>query len=61
MADKADFPRTFLKLKAILEPYAAQLHVVSDKPGNYYLDTHAVMKNGKAMFFGSAHTWESIC
>lgn len=42
---------TFNRLKAILEPYAPQMVVVKDLPGNYYLDTHQVMKNKKPLFF----------
>lgn len=30
--------------------------MVSDKPGDYYLDTHDLRKNKKPMFFGPAHT-----
>ena len=55
MADKAGSQEVFLELKAILEPYAPKLKVVSDKPGNYYLDTHHVTKNKKPIFFGAAH------
>lgn len=56
MGDKSEFQETFLELKSILEPYAPQLKVVSDKPGNYYLDTHHVTKNKKPVFFGAANT-----
>jgi hypothetical protein len=48
-----DFHTIFLRLKAILEPYAAHLIVVADTNQNYYLDTRHVMKNGKALFFGA--------
>ncbi len=51
-----DFQTTFQALKSILERYAPQLKVVSDKPANYYLDTHRIMKNEKPMFFGAVHT-----
>ena len=53
MADKNDFPQTFQKLKAILEPYASKLIVVHDTDNNYYLDTKHVMKNQHRIFFGA--------
>ena len=53
MPDKANFPETFQKLKAILEPYASKLIVVHDTDSNYYLDTKHVMKNKHRVFFGA--------
>jgi hypothetical protein len=52
MPDKNNFPPTFQKLKAILEPYAGKLIVVHDTDSNYYLDTKHVMKNKHRIFFG---------
>jgi len=52
MAVNSDFPATFEKLKAILEPYAANLILVHDTDQNYYLDTPFVMKNKQRIFFG---------
>ena len=34
-------------------PYSTDMVVVIDKPDNYYLNTHHVMKNKKPMYFGS--------
>lgn len=53
MPDEANFPETFQKLKAILEPYASKLIVVHDTDSNYYLDTKHVMKNKHRIFFGA--------
>ena len=43
----------FQQLKEILVPCSTDMVVVIDKPDNYYLNTHHVMKNKKPMYFGS--------
>ena len=43
----------FQQLKEILVPYSTDMVVVIDKPENYDLNTHHVMKNKKPMYFGS--------
>ena len=43
----------FHPLKDILTPYSNSMVVVTDKPDNFYLNTHHVMKNKKPMYFGS--------
>lgn len=43
----------FRNLKEILVPYSSGMLVVTDKPDNFYLNTHHVMKNKKPMYFGS--------
>ncbi|MBT0588105.1 hypothetical protein [Alteromonas oceanisediminis] len=43
----------FNHLKEILRAYSSDMVVVTDKPDNYYLNTHHVMKNKKPMYFGS--------
>ncbi|NOT62933.1 MAG: hypothetical protein HOP19_22210 [Acidobacteria bacterium] len=43
----------FARLKAILQPYAAQLMVVADKDDHFYLDTAHLQKNKKPLFFGA--------
>jgi hypothetical protein len=53
MTSKGDFEETFLKLKAILGPYAQNMIVVHDTKSNYYLDTTYVMKNKHRLFFGA--------
>ena len=49
-----DFDEVFKRLKGILEPYAEQLVVKGDQPGNYYLESSYSEKWKKPMFFGSA-------
>jgi len=53
MVTKPDFEAVFLRLRSILEPYAAKMIVVHDTDKNYYLDTSYVMKNKQRMFFGA--------
>jgi len=53
MATKPDFEAVFLRLRSILEPYAAKMIVVHDTDKNYYLDTSYVMKNKQRMCFGA--------
>lgn len=43
----------FYHLKEIFLPYSSAMVVVMDKPDNYYLNTHHIMKNKKPMYFGS--------
>ena len=43
----------FQSLKDILEPYSSEMVVVADKPDNFYLNTHHIMKNKQPMYFGS--------
>jgi hypothetical protein len=53
MAKTDDFLTVFEKLKPILESYAADMTVVDDSEGNYYLDTTHIMDNKKPLYFGS--------
>lgn len=46
----------FDALKAIMAPYAESLDVKHDEPGNFYLDTHHIMKNKKPLFFAAVQT-----
>jgi hypothetical protein len=55
MANKADFEATFERLKAILQPFEPHLVVVTNTPGNYYLDTPYTEQYQKALMFGAAH------
>lgn len=48
-----DFDAVFARLKAILEPYAERLTVVTNTDQSYSLDTQHVMKNQSALFFGA--------
>lgn len=53
MPEKTDFKTTFQKLRAILKPYEAKLHVVHNTDKGYYLDTQYVMKNKQRLFFAA--------
>lgn len=46
----------FMALRAILLPYAPTLRVLHDRPGNFCLNTHHIMRNGKALFFGAVRS-----
>lgn len=46
----------FMALRAILLPYASTLRVVHDRPGDFCLNTHHIMRNGKALFFGAVRS-----
>jgi hypothetical protein len=59
MATRTELDAVFLKLKAILEPYAPRLAVVTDTGSDYYLDTRYIMKNKKPLFFGSVRRGKS--
>ena len=48
------FSGVYARLRAILEPYAAEMEVVRDTDDTYYLDTRHIMKNKQPLFFGSA-------
>ncbi len=48
------FTEVFQRLRAILDPYAPEMHVTADGPQGYSLDTRHVMKNGQPLFFGAA-------
>jgi hypothetical protein len=54
MPEPEEFAEVFLRLRAILEPYAASLMVRRDTPGHYYLDGPYSEKWGKQLFFASA-------
>lgn len=43
----------FTHLKEILVPYMGRMVIVIDKPDNFYLNTHYIMKNKQPMYFGS--------
>ena len=51
-----DFNTTFEALRQIMLPYARRLVCTADQPGNLYVDTSHVMKNGKPLFFGAVQT-----
>ena len=51
---KKDFEAVFEQLKQILQPYAPNLNVQADKPGNYCLNVPYVEKYKKELMFGAA-------
>ncbi len=55
MTTATDFDAAFRELHAILLGVAADLVVVRDSPGDLYIDTPHVMKNGKPLFFGAVN------
>ncbi len=58
MAEK-DFTQVFIKLKAILEPYADQLVLSTNSDSAYYLDTRHIMENKQPLFFAAARIRKS--
>lgn len=52
-SESPNFEGIFKRLQAILKPYEAQLVPKRDEPGEYYLETSHIMKNGQPLFFGS--------
>lgn len=42
----------FEALRVIMAPVVKSLDVRHDEPGNYYVDTFHVMKNGQRLWFG---------
>jgi len=52
MTKQTDFTTTFVKLKALLQPYESKLIVVADTDDHYALETPHVMKNKHRVYFG---------
>jgi hypothetical protein len=48
-----DFAATFTALRDVLRPSEAELAVVRDEPGDYYLDSRHLQLNRKPLFFGA--------
>jgi hypothetical protein len=53
MPDTTQFPVVFQRLKGLLEPYAPALVVVTDTPETYYLNTHALDRHRREVFFAA--------
>ena len=53
MTTQTDFPLVFQKLKAILQPYTANLTITADSTEAYSLDGPYSEKWKKVIFFGS--------
>lgn len=56
MVDTPDFDEVFSRLREIMSGSAGDLVCTRDVPGDYYLDTHFLMKNKKRLFFGAVQT-----
>ena len=54
MPARPDFAATFATLKSVLAKYAPKLTVVTDKPGEYYLDAGYSEEWKKPICFGAA-------
>jgi hypothetical protein len=50
-AKDKDFELAFQALKRLLKPYAKQLHVTADEPGNYMTETRSPSFRGKPLGF----------
>lgn len=59
MARSEQFPAVFAQLKALLEPFAADLVVQADAPGSYSLDTSYIAQFNKPLFFGAVQIKKS--
>jgi len=51
MKKQTDFTTTFVKLKALLQPYESKLIIVADTKDHYALETPHVMKNKHRVYF----------
>ncbi|MGC9949231.1 MAG: hypothetical protein ABSF64_22920 [Bryobacteraceae bacterium] len=49
----ADFDTVFVRLRAILAPYARKLQASHDKPDYYYLETKDKLYKGRPVFFAA--------
>ena len=58
-ASARDHAPVFAELKRILERHAADLSIVKDEPGYYYLDAAIDPKSHKPNFFGAARIMKS--
>jgi len=47
-----DFPELFAALRAILQPYAAQLDCLVDQDSEFSLNTNHLLKNKRPLWFG---------
>jgi hypothetical protein len=59
MSKQPDFKATFVKLKALLQPYESKLIVVADTETHYALETPHVMKNKRRVYFGGVKIGKS--
>ena len=59
MKKQTDFTTTFVKLKALLQPYESKLIVVADTKDHYALETPHVMKNKHRVYFAGVKMGKS--
>ena len=56
----ADLQTVFTELRGVMAPFATQLDVKNDAPGDYYIDTRHIQKNKKPLFFGAVQVKKSF-
>ena len=56
MAAERDFQPVFDRLRAVLAAHSDGMDVVHDEPGNYYLNTQHVRKDGYVLMFAAVQT-----
>jgi len=59
MKKQTDFTTTFVKLKALLQPYESKLIIVADTKDHYALETPHVMKNKHRVYFAGVKMGKS--
>lgn len=59
MKKQTDFTTTFVKLKALLQPYESKLIIVADTKDHYALETPHVMKNKHRVYFAGVKIGKS--
>jgi hypothetical protein len=52
MESKNDLATVFVRLKAVIAPYAKKMDVAADNQTNYMLNTRHIMKNRQPLCFG---------
>ena len=52
------FPAVFERLKAILEPYGARLHVAADESGGYAVDMAPPSERNPTTWFAGVRIWK---
>ena len=59
MKKQTDFTTTFVKLKALLQPYESKLIIVADTKDHYALETPHAMKNKHRVYFAGVKIGKS--
>ncbi len=53
---KPDFAAVFAALRQILEPFARELAVQTDKPGNFHIEAPTILHRRKPLYFAGIRT-----